>query len=185
MRHCNQDFFSLGTISVVGLWALWNLPGPLLYAHRGSVVPAAPATAPQPQVVARRVAKRPSHSAVARELYSTRCARCHEADGRGTELHEAVREAPDFTNLRWHLSRSTDELIVSILDGKGTRMPAFGGKLTTAEARDLVVYLRSFAPELPTVHRSSPDDFETRFQELEEEFQRLKQQLDEVSRKRK
>jgi mono/diheme cytochrome c family protein len=184
MRRWNhEDFFSLGTISVIGLWALWIVPGPPLYARRGSAAPAAPVTA-QPQVAARSEARRPAYSAAARELYHSRCVRCHEADGRGTELHQTARDAPDFTNLHWHLRHSTDELIVSILDGKGTRMPAFGGKLTTAEARDLVVYLRSFAPELPTAHRSLPDDFETRFRELEEEFQRLKQQLDEVSHKR-
>jgi mono/diheme cytochrome c family protein len=126
-----------------------------------------------------------SHSPSARALYETRCVRCHEPDGKARELHESIPHAPDFTDPHWHENRTTAQLIVSILDGKGKQMPAFGGKLTTSEARDLVAYLRTFAPSSPTASEAAPDDFETRFRELEEEFQRLKEQLDELAPRRK
>jgi mono/diheme cytochrome c family protein len=173
-----RDSFALGTVPLFGVWMLWTVSPPLPFTHHGSTVPAR-------EAVARVEATSRRHSSSARALYETRCVRCHEPDGKASELHESIPHAPDFTDPHWHQNRSTTQLIVSILDGKGTQMPAFGGKLSSAEARDLVAYLRTFAPSSPTGSEASPDDFETRFRELEEEFQRLKEQLDELSPRRK
>jgi mono/diheme cytochrome c family protein len=128
---------------------------------------------------------RPKPSGSASALYNKRCARCHDIDGRARDLHDALPHAPDFTDPRWHQYRSTARLITSILDGKGSQMPAFGGKLTSNQAHELVLYVRSFVPA-PVQEAGKPeDDFETRLRELQEEFERLRKQLDELSPKRK
>jgi mono/diheme cytochrome c family protein len=132
---------------------------------------------------------RPMGSPSARALYQARCARCHEADGRGRELRDGLPSAPDFTSRHWQRTRSTAQLVTSILDGKGTQMPAFGGKLTRGQARDLVTFVRAFAPSPSTaaadMSETRDEDFETRFRQLEEEFDRLRKQLDELAPRRK
>ena len=54
---------------------------------------------------------------------------------------------PDFTLRAWQEGRSDPQLLISVLDGKGTRMPPFRDKLTRDQARDLVALVRSFDPE--------------------------------------
>ena len=174
--HSPACTLSLGP--ALGLWMLWTVPTPLPFSTSSK-------PAQEEAVTARAVASRPRTSDTGRRLYHMRCARCHEDDGKSGDLHESNPHAPDFTNPDWQQRRSTQELIVSILDGKGTQMPAFGGKLSSAQARELVAHIRSFAPSSPTAAEAPQDDFETRFRELEEEFERLQQQLDELSPRRK
>jgi mono/diheme cytochrome c family protein len=78
-------------------------------------------------------------------LYRRFCARCHGADGKGVR-GEGV---PDFTRADWHRRRGDAQLAAVILEGKGTAMPAFGGRLSKAQAKALVGHLRSFAPPRP------------------------------------
>jgi mono/diheme cytochrome c family protein len=170
--------FTLGTVPVLGVWMFWIIPTPLPLYPNGKAMVARPASA-------RLEDRRPRHSGAARALYQARCVRCHESDGKARSLHETNPHAPDFTDPHWQQNRSAHQLVVSILDGRGTQMPAFGGKLTTAQARDLVGYIRSFAPTSPTSVETSPEDFETRFRELDEEYQRLREQLDELRARRK
>jgi hypothetical protein len=68
--------------------------------------------------------------------------------------------------------------VVSILDGKGTLMPANRGRITDALARDLVAYLRSFGP--PTPRKKGPvskSEFEKSFRELEQRWNELEKGL--------
>src|SRR5262249_5856077 len=58
----------------------------------------------------------------AKELYQQLCQRCHAADGKGDPGTKGV---PNFTRRSWHEQKRDAELIVSILDGKGTVMPNF------------------------------------------------------------
>ncbi len=176
-RELHFPPLAVSTFPVVGLWLFWIVPTPLPFSP-GTQSTARAATT-------RNQVRHHQHSEAGRTLYQARCARCHDADGRGENLHETNPQAPDFTNPRWHQSRSTGTLVVSILDGKGTQMPAFGGRLTDAQVRDIVAYLRSFARISPTTAEVSPDDFEARFTELEQEFERLRQQIEELSAQRK
>jgi mono/diheme cytochrome c family protein/uncharacterized membrane protein len=81
-----------------------------------------------------------------RELFRQRCVKCHGADGAGNQARARLPEIPDFTNASWHARRADAQLIASVLDGKGSEMPPNRGKISEVEARDLVAYVRAFAP---------------------------------------
>jgi hypothetical protein len=84
---------------------------------------------------------------------------------------------PDFTVRPWHERRTDSQLIVSILEGKGTDMPSFRDKLPREQVRDLVAFLRGFAPgSTPQPAAAPADDFEARFRQLMEEFEGLRRQ---------
>jgi hypothetical protein len=84
---------------------------------------------------------------------------------------------PDFTARAWHERRADSQLIVSILEGKGTDMPAFRDKVAREQARDLVAFLRGFAPGSKPQPAAAPaDDFEARFRQLMQEFEGLRRQ---------
>ena len=73
-------------------------------------------------------------------VYRSMCIACHQADGRGAD----GRLAADFTTDRSRLAKSDDALVASILNGvPGTSMVPFGGRLTEADARDVLAYLRA------------------------------------------
>lgn len=112
-----------------------------------------------------------SASARAVTLYRQLCVRCHGGDGQGRARKRGA--PPDFTNHGWQ-SRHTDvQLIVSVRDGKGSRMPSFSDRLNRAETAALVAFIRRFDSE----HRDADtaDDFETRFHALEAQWERLHQ----------
>jgi hypothetical protein len=71
------------------------------------------------------------------------CIRCHGVDGRGVWDIPGV---PDFTNLRWQMSRSDDQIARIIIEGRGAIMPTFRGTLTLEEAWAMARYLRAFVP---------------------------------------
>jgi uncharacterized membrane protein len=54
-------------------------------------------------------------------------------------------ELPDFRDTTWQARRRDAQLLASILDGKGTRMPPWRDELSEEQARGLVAYVRSFA----------------------------------------
>jgi mono/diheme cytochrome c family protein len=131
---------------------------------------------------ATRPAGRTDPTRFAGALFQTRCVRCHETDGTARDLRAAIPEIPDFTNPRWHQQHDTHQLVVSILEGKGSRMPPFGDKITREQAMDLVAYIRSLGP-LPSSAPTVEDDFDERFRELQEEYEHLRMQLDEIARR--
>jgi mono/diheme cytochrome c family protein len=108
-----------------------------------------------------------------------RCARCHDADGTGKSSRANLREIPDFSSHKWQSSRSDAELLVSILDGKGSHMPGFRGKISEDAARDLVAVVRAIdpTPAAKLAARGSQDDFEHRFRQLQDELAELKKQF--------
>jgi mono/diheme cytochrome c family protein len=79
----------------------------------------------------------------AASLYNRYCIRCHGVDGRGVW---DIPGAPDFTNMRWQLSRSDDQIARIIIQGRGAVMPIFRGTLTLEEAWAMARYLRTFIP---------------------------------------
>lgn len=75
------------------------------------------------------------------DVYKSKCAMCHGADGKGdTPAGKAMKaipfQAPDV------VKASNAELFAATKDGKG-KMPAFGSKLSDGQIRDLVAYIRT------------------------------------------
>jgi hypothetical protein len=115
-------------------------------------------------------------------LYRQYCSRCHGEDHKGRGVRERGEYIPDFTETSWHNQREDARLVVSILDGKGTRMPPFRDQLSEAEARALVGHIRQFSPSKKAAVATNSEDFATRFDELEKEFENLRKQFQEISR---
>src|SRR6516225_5795352 len=60
----------------------------------------------------------------ATRLYRQYCLRCHGSSGSGSETKASMAAIPDFTSRAWQEGLREADLVVSILDGKGTLMPA-------------------------------------------------------------
>jgi ubiquinol-cytochrome c reductase cytochrome b subunit len=114
--------------------------------------------------------------------YRQYCLSCHGSDGRGLDLRANMPGIPDFTSRAWQQERSNAQLSVGILDGKGTLMPAFRGRLMEADAQDLIACIRAFGPIRPEPKQPPTNDFEKRFRELEQEWDELERQLRELVR---
>ncbi len=78
--------------------------------------------------------------------YQQHCAKCHGKDYTGKPWRESNGRIPNFTSRAWQKSRSDVQLQVSILEGKGTHMPAFSEKLNKETARALIRLIRKAAP---------------------------------------
>jgi hypothetical protein len=61
-------------------------------------------------------------------------------------------------------------------------MPAFADRVSAAQARDLVAYIRALNPAKTKPAEFSPSDFESRFQQLQKQWDELQKQFREVSR---
>ena len=96
-------------------------------------------------------------------------------------MRPAMRDLPDFTARSWQDAVTNAQLTAGILDGKGTLMPAFRGRISDSDAQDLTAYIRAFGPaRKPTEPGAS--DFEKRFRQLEEEMNEWQKQLRELQR---
>jgi mono/diheme cytochrome c family protein len=73
--------------------------------------------------------------------YKSKCAMCHGADGAGaTPAGKAMKTPPVSDPL---IAKASDaDLFAATKNGKG-KMPAFAGKLTDPQIKDLVTYMRS------------------------------------------
>jgi mono/diheme cytochrome c family protein len=99
-----------------------------------------------PRQAARSAAGDPAKSgggAVSR-LYRQHCQKCHGADGTGSPARARLPRIPDFTDARWQRRRTDAQLVASVLDGRGSRMPAFSEKINEDRARELVAEVRTF-----------------------------------------
>jgi ubiquinol-cytochrome c reductase cytochrome b subunit len=140
--------------------------------------PKAPAVAPPPAAPGEDVVR----TSAAAGLFRQYCLACHGTDGRGAEVRAAMPPIPDFTSRAWQATVSRPQLAASILEGKGTLMPSFRGRVSDAQAQDLAAFVRAFGPER-TAAREAPaadSDFEKRYRELEVEWDALQKQLREL-----
>ena len=72
--------------------------------------------------------------------YKAKCQMCHGADGQPTAAGKSMKALPfNSPELK---KASTASLIASIANGKG-KMPAYAGKLTDAQIKEVVDYLRT------------------------------------------
>jgi mono/diheme cytochrome c family protein len=152
-------FLALGVCLVVGL---------------GAGAAMTRAAQPPPRVTP-AVAPSEEGRAFATKFFRRSCARCHSEDFTGADARDLTPEIPDFTSAAWQTSRSDAQLLVSILEGKGRRMPAYHGRLDRGKARALVAYVRQAGPPRPEP-ASPPDDFERRFAELQQQLEELREQ---------
>ena len=77
-------------------------------------------------------------------LFKSKCAVCHASDGSGSG---AMGKQLGVTDLRSDaVQKQTDaQLNDSITNGKGTKMPAYKGKITDDQIKGLVGYIRELA----------------------------------------
>jgi mono/diheme cytochrome c family protein len=149
--------------------------------------PVVPPPPTQPTVVpGPKVSPVPPETAVrtrvATGLYRQYCLVCHGTDGQGRELKASMPSIPDFSSRSWQEGVTNPQLTVSILDGKGTLMPAFRGRVNDDQARDLAAYVRAFGPARAAPAEAPADDFEKRFRELQDQWNELERQLKELSK---
>jgi mono/diheme cytochrome c family protein len=108
-----------------------------------------------------------------RGLFQRLCVSCHGGSGRGDAMGAGLPRPPDFAAPDWQSRRSDAQLMISIREGKGSAMPAFGGKLGDAQVRDLVAYVRSFSRiKGPPIPKPS-SDFRRRIEELRRQMREL------------
>ena len=86
----------------------------------------------------------PMQAQDAAALFKSKCAVCHAPDGSGSG---AMGKQLGVTDLRAdEVQKQTDaQLNDSITNGKGTKMPAYKGKITDDQIKGLVGYIRSLA----------------------------------------
>jgi cytochrome c6 len=86
----------------------------------------------------------PTHAQDAGALFKSKCAVCHAPDGSGSG---AMGKQLGVTDLRAdEVQKQTDaQLNDSITNGKGTKMPAYKGKITDDQIKGLVGFIRSLA----------------------------------------
>jgi mono/diheme cytochrome c family protein len=75
------------------------------------------------------------------DTYKAKCAMCHGADGLGGTPAGKAMGAKPFTSADY-VKASDADLIAATKSGKG-KMPAFAGKLTDAQIKDAVGYIRT------------------------------------------
>lgn len=81
-----------------------------------------------------------SSSAASKDLFDSRCAMCHGADGHGSEMGKSLK-VKDLTSKEVQ-SQSDAQLIHVVSDGQNN-MPPFKSSLKKEEISDLVRYLRT------------------------------------------
>jgi cytochrome c6 len=74
------------------------------------------------------------------KVYKAKCASCHGPDGGGATPAGKATKARDFCSDE--VKKETDEEWTAIIVKGKSKMPAYDKKLTDAEVKDLVVYIR-------------------------------------------
>jgi mono/diheme cytochrome c family protein len=86
----------------------------------------------------------PAQAQDAATLYKTKCVVCHSDDGSGSGATGKQLGAKDLRSDE--VQKQTDaQLNDSIANGVGKKMPAYKGKLTDPQIKDLVGYIRELA----------------------------------------
>jgi mono/diheme cytochrome c family protein len=138
-----------------------------------------PLSPPEPAAPRNSVARNapaPTGTGNDTRLFQRFCAKCHGGDGMGAIMRDSLPRIPDFRNARWQAAHSDAQLLVSVLNGKGTEMPAFRGKLAREQARAVVAVVRGFSSAGPRPAVAAASDFEEQFRALVAEFERLREQ---------
>jgi mono/diheme cytochrome c family protein/uncharacterized membrane protein len=120
----------------------------------------------------------------ARELFHQYCTKCHGADGTGGPGRRSAPRIPDFTLASWQAKQTEAQLLGSILNGKGTQMPPWRGKISKEQGQSLTTYIRAFAPspgESPQRSLEEAARFDERYCRLVEQLNELRRQFRQLS----
>jgi len=84
------------------------------------------------------------------------CQTCHDVDGKGAIGRKAMPTIPDFTDPKWHASRSDAELQHSMQEGKGQFMLPMKDKFALARTNsgEMLAFVRVFNPDKTPVSPS-------------------------------
>lgn len=80
-------------------------------------------------------------------LYAKSCASCHAKDGSGNTKMGKKAGAKDYTTAegqKWSDEEGVKAILEGVKDGDKQKMKGFTGKVTEAEAKELVAYIRKF-----------------------------------------
>jgi mono/diheme cytochrome c family protein len=117
----------------------------------------------------------------ARRIYRINCRCCHgNTDGTAAK-RKRFDNLPNFSSPNWHTRRSNEQLLSSILDGKGSSMPSFRDRLSDYQVHALVLFIRSLNENPSQAGQRNRHNFNERFQELQKEFERLRREFNELS----
>lgn len=73
--------------------------------------------------------------------YQSKCQMCHAADGSGNSPAGKAMKTPSL--LAPEVVKQSDAELTAITKGGKGKMPAYTGKLTDAEIKDVVAYVRT------------------------------------------
>jgi cytochrome c6 len=76
-------------------------------------------------------------------LYKSKCAMCHGPDGSGNTPTGKAMKVTDLTSAE--IQKKSDAVLIASTTNGVAKMPAFKGKLTDAQIKDLVQYIRGLA----------------------------------------
>jgi mono/diheme cytochrome c family protein len=106
-------------------------------------------------------------------LFRQLCSGCHGRDGRGRGFMSVVPGVPDFSSRPWQRAKSDAQLAASILEGKGRLMPAWGRRLGSDKARELVAFVRTLGPPARDTGEIPASEFRRRFRTLQRQWEQL------------
>jgi mono/diheme cytochrome c family protein len=75
--------------------------------------------------------------------YKAKCAMCHGADGKGDTPIGKKMGIHDFASAE--VQKASDADLIAIITKGKNKMPAYENKLSTAQIKDIVGYIRSLA----------------------------------------
>lgn len=75
--------------------------------------------------------------------YKAKCAMCHGADGKGDTPAGKKMGARDFASPE--VQKASDADLIAITTKGKNKMPAYSGKLSDADIKDLIEYVRQLA----------------------------------------
>lgn len=73
------------------------------------------------------------------DIYKSKCAMCHAADGSGNTPAGKAMKVPSFKSPEV-MKRSDADLIAATKNGKG-KMPAYSGKLSDGQIKELIAHV--------------------------------------------
>ncbi|RPJ33932.1 MAG: cytochrome c [Verrucomicrobiaceae bacterium] len=80
-------------------------------------------------------------------IYAKSCASCHGKDGTGNTKMGKKSGARDYTTAegqKWSDAEGVKAILEGVKDGDKQKMKGYTGKITEAEAKELVAYIRTF-----------------------------------------
>jgi mono/diheme cytochrome c family protein len=153
-----------------------KLTGPIILPKPppkgATVAPPTPLVAPSTELAAR--------IRTGASLFQQFCIVCHGPDGTGSLMRASMPAIPDFTDRAWHERNEDAQLLVSILDGKGTLMPANSGRITREQAQDLLAYIRAFGPRTMVKAPATDSEFDRSFRQLQQQWDELERELQKI-----